>query len=68
MWYELWEREKISILLGEAELEKKSAGNDKTTGRKRHPDLSNDFVVPQQLELKRALENTLGWQYSSGLT
>ena len=53
---ELWEREKISILLGEAELEKKSAGNDKPQEGKRHPDLSNDFVVPQQLELKRALE------------
>ena len=53
---ELWEREKISMLLGEAELEKISAGNVEELQDNRPPNLENDLVVSQKIELKRALE------------
>jgi len=53
---ELWEREKISMLLGEAELEKISAGNVEELEENRPPKLENDLVVSQKIELKRALE------------
>ena len=52
---ELWEREKISMLLGEAELEKISVGNVEELEGNRLPNLENDLVVSQKLELKRAL-------------
>ena len=52
---ELWEREKISMLLGEAELEKITVGNVEELEDNRPPNLENDLVVSQKLELKRAL-------------
>lgn len=52
---ELWEREKISILLGEAELKKISVDNGEELENNRPPKLGKDLVVSQKLELKRAL-------------
>ena len=52
---ELWEREKISILLGEAELKKISVDNVEELENNRPPNLGKDLVVSQKLELKRAL-------------
>jgi len=44
------------MLLGEAELEKISAGNVEELQDNRPPNLENDLVVSQKIELKRALE------------
>ena len=52
---ELWEREKISTLLGEAELEKKIIRTVEKMAEKRRLSLENDLVVPQQIELNRVL-------------
>lgn len=52
---ELWEREKISILLGEAELKKISVDNVEELENNKPPNLGKDLVVSQKLELKRAL-------------